>query len=284
MLAPDVITAWAVDHPWPTTDQVEQDLLLSQAICEIANDRYLGEELTFRGGTCLHKLHVDKPYRYSEDLDYVRTTAGGIGQLTQSLTELGERLGYTVRSRIGEHPKVYWRATASSGAPIRIKVEVNTHERSPALPHVKLPYGVETSWWSGQAEVKTFQIAELVATKIRALYQRAKGRDVFDQGDSLSDGGFRRRACGRARSRPWCRHSIAGRQQEDRCQRRCRCNSELADPACGTWRHRHSTIMQQDVRDYPRRRNREDRQRGVSSGSMPDSRPPANCRSPERAT
>lgn len=77
MLAADVITAWAVDHPWRSTDQVEQDLLLSQAICEVANDPYLGAELTFRGGTCLHKLHVNQPYRYSEDLDYVRNSAGG---------------------------------------------------------------------------------------------------------------------------------------------------------------------------------------------------------------
>ena len=32
----------------------------------------------------------------------------------------------------------------------------------------------------GEAQVSTFQPAELVATKIRALYQRSKGRDLFD--------------------------------------------------------------------------------------------------------
>lgn len=180
MLPADVITAWASDHPWPTREQVEQDLLLSQAVCAIAADPYLGEELTFRGGTALHKLHVDRPYRYSEDLDYVRTTAGGIAPLTQALTRVGEQLGYTVRSRVGEHPKVYWRTTSQTGVPMRIKIEVNTHERSPAMGYLRLPYAVETSWWSGRAEVKTFQLPELVATKIRALYQRAKGRDVFD--------------------------------------------------------------------------------------------------------
>ncbi len=55
--------------------QVEQDLLLSRLIIEVANHPYLGGELVFRGGTCLHKLHLDTPRRYSEDLDYVRTTA-----------------------------------------------------------------------------------------------------------------------------------------------------------------------------------------------------------------
>lgn len=68
MIPADAITAWSVTHPWPTREQVEQDLLLSRAICAIARDDYLGDELVFRGGTALHKLHLDPPVRYSEDL------------------------------------------------------------------------------------------------------------------------------------------------------------------------------------------------------------------------
>ena len=81
---------------------------------------------------------------------------------------------------MGVHPKVYWKTAAYDGSTLRIKVEVNTFERSPALDHIHIRHAVETAWWSGTAEVKTFQLPELVATKIRALYQRAKGRDVFD--------------------------------------------------------------------------------------------------------
>ena len=180
MLPSDVITAWSSDHPWPTRSQVEQDLLLSRAICEIANHPYLGEELVFRGGTALHKLHIAKPYRYSEDLDFVRSTADGIGPLTNALTQLGRSLGYDVRTKVGMYPKVYWRMDSAEGTKLRIKIEVNTHERSPALGHIWIPHRVETRWWSGEADVKTFQPAELVATKIRALYQRSKGRDIFD--------------------------------------------------------------------------------------------------------
>lgn len=180
MIPADVITAWSVDHPWPTRLQVEQDLLLSRAICEIASDPYLGDELVFRGGTALHKLHLPRPYRYSEDLDYVRSTAGGIGELTRALTGLGERLGFEVRTRISAHPKVHWRALSVDGLPIRIKIEVNTHERAPALHPIHLHHGIDTRWWTGQVPVLTFQPAELIATKIRALYQRSKGRDLFD--------------------------------------------------------------------------------------------------------
>jgi Nucleotidyl transferase AbiEii toxin, Type IV TA system len=38
----------------------------------------------------------------------------------------------------------------------------------------------ETSWWSGDADITTFESEELLATKLRALYQRSKGRDLFD--------------------------------------------------------------------------------------------------------
>ena len=128
----------------------------------------------------LHKLHLAEPLRYSEDLDYVRTTASGIGPVTQALSRLGEDLGFEARTRVGEHPKILWRTTATTGAPVRLKVEVNTYERSPALPLVRHTHAVASTWWSGEAEVLTFQPAELVATKIRALYQRSKGRDLFD--------------------------------------------------------------------------------------------------------
>lgn len=180
MIPYDAITAWGVDHPWPTREQVEQDLLLSRAICAIADDPYLGTELVFRGGTAFHKLHLAEAWRYSEDLDYVRATASGIRDLTRALTRLGEDLGFEVRTRLSEQPKIYWRTRATSGIPLRIKIEVNTHERSPALRHVNQRYAVESPWWTGEAKVLTFLPAELVATKIRALYQRSKGRDLFD--------------------------------------------------------------------------------------------------------
>ncbi|MBK8733810.1 MAG: nucleotidyl transferase AbiEii/AbiGii toxin family protein [Actinomycetales bacterium] len=180
MIPYDAITAWGVAHPWPTREQVEQDLLLSRAICAIATDPYLGQELVFRGGTAFHKLFLPEPHRYSEDLDYVRTSASGIGPLTSALTQLGQLLGFEARTRLSQHPKILWRTTATTGVSLRLKIEVNTHERSPALPLVRHPHSVVSSWWSGEADVLIFQPAELVATKIRALYQRSKGRDLYD--------------------------------------------------------------------------------------------------------
>lgn len=180
MIPEAFVTAWSARAPWPSPRQVEQDLLLSRVLIEIYQDDFLRDELVFRGGTCLHKLHLPVPRRYSEDLDFVRTTSSGIAPLTQSVTALGERLGFDVSTRIGQHPKIYLRTTATDGSMLRIKVEINTHERSPAQPLISMPHVVDSPWWSGQGDIITFTPAELVATKIRALFQRKKGRDLFD--------------------------------------------------------------------------------------------------------
>ena len=180
MIPASDITKWGVNHPWSTRDQIEQDFLLSQAICEIANDPLLGDELIIRGGTAFHKLFLRKPYRYSEDLDYVRSSAGGIGPIMKQLVAIGDRFGFVTSSSLAKYPKVLWKGTSESGQPLRIKIEINTYERTPALPTITMHYAVNAEYYSSQSIVKTFQTEELIATKIRAMYQRSKGRDLFD--------------------------------------------------------------------------------------------------------
>jgi len=78
-------------------------------------------------------------------------------------------------------PKIYLRGEPTHGpGKLRVKVEVNTYERSPARPTTTVRHAVDSRWFTGAADVPPFHPAELVATKIRALYQRKKGRDLFD--------------------------------------------------------------------------------------------------------
>jgi predicted nucleotidyltransferase component of viral defense system len=82
-----------------------------------------------------------------------------------------------VSVEISKYPKVKFRAPFESGqGSMRIKIEANTYERSLAQPLQRVPFTVESAWFTGSAEVLTFSSAELLATKIRALYQRSKGR------------------------------------------------------------------------------------------------------------
>nr|WP_246221118.1 nucleotidyl transferase AbiEii/AbiGii toxin family protein [Phytoactinopolyspora mesophila] len=87
---------------------------------------------------------------------------------------------FKVSTKIGTYPKVLWRADAIDGSPVRIKIEVNTREREPQLAPLRVRHEVESGWWAGGADVLTCDPTELMATKIRALYQRSKGRDLFD--------------------------------------------------------------------------------------------------------
>jgi predicted nucleotidyltransferase component of viral defense system len=157
MIPASDITKWGVTHPWPTREQIEQDLLLSQAICGIANDQLLGTELVIRGGTAFHKLFLPEPFRYSEDLDYVRSSGGGIGEILSRLSHLGEELGYKVNSQIARFPKVFWRGVAESGLPLKIKIEINTYERSPALPLITKRHSIDVGYCSTHAGVRAFQ-------------------------------------------------------------------------------------------------------------------------------
>jgi predicted nucleotidyltransferase component of viral defense system len=75
------IIAWGNVVPWAEQRQIEQDLIISRAIIDLFTDPLLREQLRFRGGTALSKLHFPAPIRYSEDIDLVRTTAGPIGPI-----------------------------------------------------------------------------------------------------------------------------------------------------------------------------------------------------------
>jgi predicted nucleotidyltransferase component of viral defense system len=64
--------------------------------------------------------------------------------------------------------------------PMRLKIEINTREHFSVLGFVKKPFQVESSWFSGNTNITTYALEELLGTKLRALYQRKKGRDLFD--------------------------------------------------------------------------------------------------------
>ncbi|MGN8118076.1 nucleotidyl transferase AbiEii/AbiGii toxin family protein [Labrys sp. 22185] len=188
MIPQDYITAWSHVVPWANQRQIEQDLLISRAIVEIFSDPLLSDALRFRGGTALNKLHFPAPLRYSEDIDLVRTSPGAIGPILDRLRALLEPwLGRAQFDQSPVAPKLRFRVEAEdgSGAPIRLKIEINTREiEAFDGPHV-LPFSVKNPWFTGEAVVPTFTPEEMLATKLRALLQRDKGRDLYDLAHAL---------------------------------------------------------------------------------------------------
>jgi predicted nucleotidyltransferase component of viral defense system len=187
MIPAQNIIAWSTHAPWPEQRQIEQDLIIVRALVELFNDPFLAKELRFRGGTALNKLHFPKPLRYSEDIDLVRTTAGAIGPILDRIREIVTPwLGKPRFDQSEVAPKFRFRTDAEDGSGvIRLKVEINTREREAYDPVVTFPFKVENPWFSGAAEIPTFSNEELLSTKLRALLQRNKGRDLIDLSHSL---------------------------------------------------------------------------------------------------
>lgn len=176
------IIAWSAKAPWAEMRQVEQDLIICRALVELFVDPALAQQLRFRGGTALHKLHLPKPLRYSEDIDLVRTAAGPIGPVLDRIRKrLEPWLGRGAFEQSETVPKLRFRAPAEDDSGIiRLKVEINTREIRALDPPQTIRYEVENPWYAGAADIATFSREELLATKLRALLQRDKGRDLLD--------------------------------------------------------------------------------------------------------
>lgn len=177
------ITAWRSVAPWPDDAQVEQDLVLSRAVAELFADLELSEKIALRGGTALNKLFVTPSVRYSEDIDLVQTKTGPAGPLIDQIRALLDPwLGKPRRDRAEGGCSLIYRFDSEMPPvrPLRIKIEINTREHFTVQGFQLLPLAVSNPWFTVEARIRTYQLDELLGTKLRALYQRRKGRDLFD--------------------------------------------------------------------------------------------------------
>lgn len=183
------ITAWRSKAPWSSDAQVEQDLVICRAIVDLFGDEFLAREVAFRGGTALHKLQFSQPGRYSEDIDLVQVNAGPIGPVMDAVrTRLDPWLGKPQWKQGQGRVTFFYRFESETKpiTPLKLKVETNTREHFCVLGPRRARFQVDSPWHSGAADVLTYEPEELLGTKLRALYQRKKGRDLFDLSEGLT--------------------------------------------------------------------------------------------------
>jgi len=180
MIPLDYITAWRVNAPWPQLSQIEQDLIICRALVELYTHPVVAKNLAFRGGTALFKLHL-LPARYSEDIDLVQMQAGPIGPIMDAVQEkINPWLGIPKRKQSEGRVTLIWRVESEEGLPLRLKVEINSREHFTVLGYQQFEFRMASRWYTGSALISSYRIDELLGTKLRALYQRKKGRDLFD--------------------------------------------------------------------------------------------------------
>jgi len=183
------VTAWRSKAPWSTDAQIEQDLVVCRALVDLFSDELLACEVALRGGTALHKLHLKPGGRYSEDIDLVQVDAGAIGPVMDAVRgRLDPWLGRPRWKQGQGRVTLYYRFESETKpvTPLRLKVEINTREHFSVLGLRRIRFEVDNPWHSGAADVLTYPMEELLGTKLRALYQRKKGRDLFDLSEALT--------------------------------------------------------------------------------------------------
>jgi predicted nucleotidyltransferase component of viral defense system len=188
MIPRDYITEWRAEAPWVEDSQVEQDLVISRAIVEIFSHPLLRDALAFRGGTALYKLHLKPAARYSEDIDLVQTRAEPAGPMMEALREvLDPWLGKPQWKQTEGRVTFVYRFNSEDAPPIRLrlKVEINSREHFSVYGLTHVPFAVSSRWFEGKCQICSYELDELLGTKLRALYQRKQGRDLFDLATAL---------------------------------------------------------------------------------------------------
>ena len=162
----------------------EQDLHIVSILKEISENDNFNGKLYLKGGTAINKLHLEDLSRLSVDIDL--NHVGSKQEVLKERAGLADALGTVLNSKYSydiSMKKTYEQTTiranysSLSASPQRLKIEISHIERFPILLPVKktmkLPDGQTTN-------VATYALEELLSTKIRALYDRLKGRDVYD--------------------------------------------------------------------------------------------------------
>lgn len=182
MIPKPYIAKWKDHAPWNSFEQVEQDLVISRVLIEIFSDEFLNENLAFRGGTALHKLYLNPAPRYSEDIDLVQIKEGPIKPILQRIGEIVTFFEEPRNTQVKGHgARALYRFTSEyEEIRLRLKLEINCKEHFKVMDWVEFPFKMENPWFSGKTSIKTYNVNELLGTKLRALYQRKKGRDLFD--------------------------------------------------------------------------------------------------------
>jgi len=173
----------------------EKEIVLT-FLLELFAERGILDRLAFKGGTCLRKMHLGGQGRFSTDLDFTGLEEHDHEDVVLQMMEMFQEPFHGIQFEIpdgayyetedgiswGVNP-VYTHEWNQSGQS-EIKVQISRRE-TPTLRTEVLPQ-VEQSYFRFlpfiPAHIRCLALAEILAEKIRACYQRNKARDIYDLG------------------------------------------------------------------------------------------------------
>lgn len=167
----------------------ERDVVLTYALKVLVDARVM-EHIAFKGGTCLRKMVFRSAGRFSEDLDFTLNSKRKRDDVLQDLVEALNAEHHGIRFKLDDYYMTdgdtsfggdvrYSHAWNADG---RFRLQVSLRER-PTLGISAMsmkPQGYFKYLEFDPFAVPALQPIEMVAEKVRAAYQRAKVRDLYD--------------------------------------------------------------------------------------------------------
>ena len=167
----------------------ELDVVLTYALAGLVVDGVMAV-LAFKGGTCLRKLVFGSSGRFSEDLDFTLATDQDEDDVLMRVVEVFNRSHHGVVFPFDEYYKtgdatsfggaVFYRHDWNSRGHFRLQVSLRERPTLPVVARPMQPQGYFAQLEFTPPAMRTLAPLEMVAEKVRASFQRAKVRDLYD--------------------------------------------------------------------------------------------------------
>jgi predicted nucleotidyltransferase component of viral defense system len=167
----------------------ERDVVLTYALQALQDAGLLGR-LAFKGGTCLRKMVFGSAGRFSEDLDFTLDADGPEDDILVRIVETYNREHRGIVYTLDQYYKsddglsfggdVHYRHEWNSAGRFRLQVSLRERPTLPVVPCPPLPQSYFAQLEFAPSPVPCLQLAEMIAEKVRAAYQRVKIRDLYD--------------------------------------------------------------------------------------------------------
>ena len=146
--------------------------------------------MALKGGTGIRKVYIGN-YRFSDDLDFTlleKVSRAGLNNLIERAV-LGAKetsgINFTEEVSIQENingfvVNVYFRILRSTGNPIKIKLDMTVPEKEEILLPLETREIIHPYADDFHARIQAYSLEEIMAEKIRALFERTRPRDLYD--------------------------------------------------------------------------------------------------------
>jgi len=186
MISEIEIREHAREHGVPETT-IEKDYALNWILKSLNQQT---DFMVLKGGTGLRKIYFEN-YRFSEDLDFTLQRNIGLSELEELIRkaavaakkESGINFQDNMKSEEninGFQIDIYFRIFRRGGNPLRIKLDLTKPENEkivlpPVKRHIFHPYSDKCL-----AIVMVYSIHEIMAEKLRSIFERTRARDLYD--------------------------------------------------------------------------------------------------------